>query len=197
MTHPDSQELHRYADGEISQRRSRKVAAHLEGCSECTDEIRRIRATGDLVRQASEELVAEAPLEGFADRVMARIEVDEQPLPWTARLRTWLGEFFRYRRRVWAPSLGLAVAAAAAVLLAIGLRQPDPVPPPQTAELPSGTTVLSVSFGSSVNGTVFEVEDKDGSTTAVIWVDNAKSMAEDNTGAFRFQRRGERGAKHS
>lgn len=58
------------------------------------------------------------------------------------------------------------------VVLTVGSEAPP-------MERPPSSSVMSVSFGSSVDGTVFELEDKDGSTTAVIWVDEGKSVATD------------------
>jgi hypothetical protein len=88
----------------------------------------------------------------------------------------WIGEFFRYRRRVWAPPLALAGAAAAVLVVVFAIGRDAPTIP--TTHGSQGSAVLSVSFGSTVDGTVFELEDKDGSTTAVIWVDQGKSPAD-------------------
>lgn len=195
MGHPNPQQLHRFIDGELSVRRTRKIASHLEGCSECAEVVERTNATGDLLRLAADEIIAEAPLEGFADQVMARLAAEEAPLPWTERIRAWVSEFILYQRKVWVPPMAVAAAAAVAAVLVFGFRGSPVTDSMGTAELPQGTTVLSVSFGSSVDGTVFEVEDKDGSITAVIWVDRAKSMSEENTGACRDVPIGAKGVK--
>jgi len=182
MAHPDPLELDRFADGDLGSRRARKVALHLEGCTECSCAVERIRATGGALRSAFDEALAEGPLDGFADRVMERLSVPpEAPLPWAARASAWLGEFFKHRKRVWAPSLALATSAAVALVLVVAFRT---APTPMDRS-PAGSSIVSVSFGSTVNGAVFEMEDKDGSTTAVIWVDDAKTVAGDNVKAFR------------
>lgn len=191
MDHPDPQELQLFADDELNGRKAQAVAAHLDGCSECGEAIERIRTTGDLLRLAVDEIIADAPLEGFADSVLEQIEA-EAPLTWSERLKTWFGEFYRYRQRFWGPSLALASGTAAVLLVLIFFGgesgttpSPDRLPSLPPVDLVPGSSVLSVSFGNSVDGTVFEVEDKDGSTTAVIWVDEAKSISGENTGAFR------------
>jgi anti-sigma factor RsiW len=174
MSHPDPQELQRLVDGELGARRTRAVSQHAKSCSGCAETLDRIRGTGALLRMAMDEARDDvAPdFDGLADRVIAAIEAEPRPLPWTERLRVWLGEFVRYRRRIWAPPLALAGAAAAVLVVVFALGRDAP-----TIERPQGSTVLSVSFGSTVDGTVFELEDKDGSTTAVIWVDQGKSPA--------------------
>lgn len=176
MRHPDPQELQLLVDGELSRRNAHNVSAHVRSCPECADVVERIRATGAFLRLAVDDMIADAPLEGLSDRVLSEIANGEKKstLGWSERFRTWFGEFVRYRQKVWGPPLALAGAAAAVVLVVftIGTEAPP-------VERPPSSTVMSVSFGSSVDGTVFELEDKDGSTTAVIWVDEGKSVATD------------------
>lgn len=169
MRHPDSKELQRFVDGELNRRHARKISAHLDECPECTEAVEAIRGTGDLLRLAFDQTIDDAELDGFADRVMEGIELDK-PVPVTERVRVWFSEVFKHRRKFWAPPLALAGAAAAALLIVVFVGEEMP-----NRDLPGGSTVLSVSFGNSVDGTVFELEDKDGSTTAVIWVDESKS----------------------
>jgi anti-sigma factor RsiW len=176
MRHPDQQEFQRLIDGELSRRRAHKVSAHVRSCPECAAAVERIRATGALLRLAVDDMIADAPLEGLSDRVLSEIGKEETKgrLSFTERFRTWFGEFIRYRQKVWAPPLALAGAAAAVLLVVFTVGSEAP-----PIERPPSSTVMSVSFGSSVDGTVFELEDKDGSTTAVIWVDEGKSVASD------------------
>lgn len=177
MRHPDTEEFQRLVDGELSRYRAHEVSAHIRSCPECAASVERMRATADLVRLAVDDMVSDAPLEGLTDRIMAELETEkvQERLGWVERLRTWSGEFVRYRRRVWAPSIALAGAAAAVALVVITYGHEVP-----QIEHPPSSTVMNVSFGSSVDGTVFELEDKDGSTTAVIWVDEGKSVANDS-----------------
>lgn len=176
MRHPDPQEFQRLIDGELSRRRAHKVSSHVRSCPECAATVERIRATGALLRLAIDDMIDDAPLEGLSDRVLAGLEKEEgkATLGWSERFRTWLGEFLRYRQKVWAPPLALAGAAAAVALVVFTFGSEAP-----PMERPPSSTIMSVSFGSSVDGTVFELEDKDGSTTAVIWVDEGKSVATD------------------
>jgi hypothetical protein len=169
MRHPDSIELQRFVDGELNSRKARELSKHLDECAECSDSVHAIRGTGDLLRFAFNDVLEGAPLEGFADRVMEGIEKDSKT-PWFEGLKVWFDEVFKHQRKVWVPPLALAGAAAAALLITLSFG--DELP---NREVPNGSTVLSVSFGSSVEGAVFELEDKDGSTTAVIWVDESKT----------------------
>lgn len=183
MRHPDPEELQRLVDGELGHRQTPSVSKHVSDCAECSEAVRRIRATGDLLRLAFDQIAEDAPLEGFADRVMESLAKQERkPLPLRERIATWAGEFFRYRQKLWAPSLALASAAAVALVALLVLRGD----PPLANQQPAGSTVISVSFGNTVNGHVFELEDKDGTTTSVIWVDESKTASnESNTEAGR------------
>jgi hypothetical protein len=174
MRHLDAMTLQRYADGELGARRSRVVSAHVESCAECAAAVERVRSVGDALRLAFDEQLAGGVLDGFADRVMATVAADPRPLPWRERAVAWLGEFTRYRKRIWAPSLALSGAAAVALLLVVAVGADVPA-----RSAPAGSSVLSVSFGSTVDGAVFELEDKDGTTTAVIWLDESKTAPGD------------------
>lgn len=48
--HPGYASLNRFADGELSPRRHRRVASHLAGCSRCRQEVAFIRHAGKLAR---------------------------------------------------------------------------------------------------------------------------------------------------
>lgn len=61
--------------------------------------------------------------------------------------------------------------------MVLGLGRTTTAPLPE-AGLPPGSAVLSVSFGRQVAGTLFQLEDKDGWTTAVIWVDEGQADSE-------------------
>ena len=174
MSHPDPDLLERYVDGELSRRRRRDVETHVEGCDGCASAVGELRRVGALVRMASEDAAAEASLDGLADAVLEAVQKDERPLPWSVRARTWLGEFARYQKKIWVPPLAAAGAAAAALLIVVGVSGPAPTPDAPSA-LPPGSNVLSVSFGSTVDGSLFLLEGKDGTTTAVIWVDEGES----------------------
>lgn len=168
MDHLDQRAIERYVDGELGRREAADVAAHLEGCADCAAAVEAVRGVGVLLRAMAEDAASEAPLDGLADRVLEAIG-REKPAPWTERLATWLGETFRYRKKVWVPSFASAAAVAAAVVVAVLVAGRPPVRP--EAATPPGSSVLSVSFGQEVEGTLFQLEDKDGSTTAVIWVE--------------------------
>jgi anti-sigma factor RsiW len=173
MAHPDRQLLERYLDGELRGGRARRVKDHLGACAECSLEAGRSRALGKLLRTAAEQEGRLASLDGIADVVLRHVREDRR-LPWVARARVWLGEFIRHQKRVWVPPLTAGGAVAVGVVLFVGLRATTP----PGAELPPGSSVLSVSFGRSVEGSLFQLEEKDGTTTAVIWVDEGEPRSE-------------------
>jgi anti-sigma factor RsiW len=175
MAHLDERDLERYVDGELGRRRSRAVAAHLETCETCTAAVDAIRGVGALLRTMADELADGAPLDGLADRVLAEAK-RQAPLPWTERALAWLGEFGRHQKKIWVPSLATATAAAVAIVVFVSVGSTPPATP--EASMPPGSAVLSVSFGQDVGGTLFQLEDKDGSTTAVIWVDEGEPGSE-------------------
>ncbi len=171
MDHLDQREIERYVDGDLGRREAAAVEAHLEACRDCAAAVARVRSVGTLLRAMAEDVAAEAPLEGLADRVLEAV-ARQRPAPWTERLAAWLGETFKYRKKVWVPSFAAAGAVAAAAVVALFVVGPDPVR--LDPGLPPGSAVLSVSFGQQVEGTLFQLEGKDGSTTAVIWVEEGE-----------------------
>lgn len=99
MEHLEQRDIQRYADGELGRRSRRRIAAHLESCSECSAALGRQNRLGGLLRQLAEDQAALAPLDGLADRVIAELR-QARPLPWPTRARVWLDEWLRHRKKV-------------------------------------------------------------------------------------------------
>ncbi len=205
MAHPDIQQIQRFSDGELDKRRARDVEAHIRDCPKCTVTVNQLEKIGQLVQLAAHQINIDVNMDGFADAVLERIsdEKAEQSVSWREKIKVWLGEFVRYQRRIWVPTFATAGVAGATLLVVIGVAQQQqisasdlPSTPlssdsasmigagslssssnvmPGAGSLPPGSNVLSVSFGSSVDGALFQLEGKDGSTTAVIWVDEGKA----------------------
>ena len=74
--HPLYRTLNRFADGELSPRRQRRVAAHLADCSRCRREVSFIRNAGELARSLDTQKVRQELL----DRVLERRAEGERVL---------------------------------------------------------------------------------------------------------------------
>jgi len=184
MTHPETTELQQWLDGELSRRRARNVDGHVQSCGSCRQAVQELEATRDLLRFALNECADDPALTSLADHVLAAVETQER-LPWRERWRTWLAEVAQHQRRLWLPPLAVGTAAAVALVAVtffvshappVGVELTDPTGGASAslgAGVPPQSEVISVSFGNTVQGTLFQIEDKDGSRTAVIWVDGS------------------------
>ncbi len=112
-----------YLDAELSPEAARHVTSWLDENPEALKEVEHLRRVWDLLDLYEEEAVPE----GFANRVLAEVEVSG------AEPR---GRLIRF------PGLVGALAVAALVLVALGIgmrlgrRPADPVAPPPVAEVP-------------------------------------------------------------
>jgi anti-sigma factor RsiW len=184
MTHPETTEFQRWLDGELSRRRAQKVDGHVQSCGSCRQAVQELQTTSDLLRFALHERADDPALAGLADQVIAAVESQER-LPWWESWRTWLAEVAQYQRRLWLPPLAVGTAAAVALVAVTFFSSHAPpagvelTAPEEVASASLGTAappqseVISVSFGDAVQGTLFQIEDEDGSRTAVIWVDGS------------------------
>jgi len=161
-THIPDQELERYFDGELSGSKAAEIKDHIESCKDCCAKLQRMENLGRMIRFAAEENAESFDEDAFLANVRKGIEKDRQ-VPLSETLKVWLEEFFSFRKQIWVPS---AVAVTAAVLvMVVSFSQPvDMTPEPY-----GNSNVASVSFDSG-SGIVFQVEEDNGSTTAVVWV---------------------------
>lgn len=104
--------LSEFLDGTLSDRARRGVAAHLDGCETCRNELRELRATVALLRSlpASEE----PPY--LATRILARVEAGDAAPSWRDRARDLADAVLANR---WTPA---ACAVAMLFVAAIALR---------------------------------------------------------------------------
>ena len=112
--HPAGRELSSFLDGALSDRRTEKVARHVEACRTCARELAALRkVTAALASQEEME-----PRPGWLSRVQEEVAAGERPAS-TARIR------FRLRLR-----LAGGIAAVAGGLVGVGLWLAPPPPAP-------------------------------------------------------------------
>ncbi len=141
-----------FVDGELEADEAQAVAAELERCETCRADVERLRLGREALIAAMEQEADEVSFDGLWDRIAARIEPVAPPLPWSARLRARLGEFWARRRFVLMPAAGLAAAAILAVVVLTGGPTPPPaqpggVEPPTLARIGRGAPDAVASEG--------------------------------------------------
>lgn len=164
MSCPDDTTLMLLHDGELPARTKAALDPHLRTCERCRAVLDGLAMQRALTCEAIEAELEPVAFAGFAQRVMAGIEV-ERPVPLGERVRLWLEEFFEHRRRVWVP----AAAFALVLVVAGGIWQ---LQPPAPLPEPGGSSVVSIRAGSE-SAIVFDIPSQDGlSSTAVVWVND-------------------------
>lgn len=162
-THPSDLEIEALFDGELDGLRKREVEAHVASCPECGARLKRIEHLSRGIGVMSERMAEGVDFDAFFAKVNEGIRRAE-PTPIGERIGVWLDEFVAFRKAIWIPAL--AGASAIAVMLAITLSGA----PPSPTRLQGGSSnVASVTFDSG-SGIVFQMEEENGTTTAVVWV---------------------------
>lgn len=110
MLHPAAEEIEAYVDGSLAEAERVVFESHLTTCGRCTAEVDEWRS----LFAALASLPALEPSAGFADRVMAGVDVT---LPWPARLAALLRRLVPTTPRAW---LLLSVLMALPVVCAGG-----------------------------------------------------------------------------
>lgn len=127
--HPDELYLSRYADGEVSSGRRRRIEVHLEACAACRDALEAIRLIGREVAAQGRIPPPDGARGAFWPAVRARIAAGPGPAP--PSLLSWIREWARDWLIV-EPRRALGGAAAAILILAVGWvawRASAPAPP--------------------------------------------------------------------
>jgi anti-sigma factor RsiW len=112
--HPAGRELSSFLDGDLSDRRTEKVARHVQACPTCSRELAALRKVSAAL--ASQEELEPRP--GWLSRVQEQVAAGARPAS-TARIR------LRLRLR-----LAGGIAAVAAGLVGVGLWLAPPPPAP-------------------------------------------------------------------
>lgn len=128
--------LGRHLEGELGEARRRRLAAHLEGCAACRDELEALRRTVELVRSLEDPALTADP----AGRALARLREQAQPRPGAWRV---------------APGAARGAGLAAAGALVLGgtlLLFTGPLGPPEepTAPLVDSGRAPELGFGPRV-----------------------------------------------
>ncbi len=89
--HLSAERLQAFLEGELPSREHARVEEHLTACVHCSAEYDAWR----LLFEDLEDLTSPQPRQGFAERVMAGVEIPAGPLPLAARVRRRLGEALR------------------------------------------------------------------------------------------------------
>jgi anti-sigma factor RsiW len=109
-THPTPTALQDLLDGALAGRSARLVRSHLAACASCRDEAR----SWDAVLRGVAAMPRYAPSAGFADAVMARVQVAQAAPARVALVRRALDRVRALagpqRRRAWAAAAGIALA---------------------------------------------------------------------------------------
>lgn len=120
--HPEAEQLEAYAEGALDVADRAVVESHVLGCADCQGAVEEWRA----LFAALEGLPQLAPSVGFADRVMARVQVESRARMWRAhalaQIRTaahGVGRWMPQTTRGWAfatAMLGLPAILGSAVV---------------------------------------------------------------------------------
>ena len=103
--------LEEYFDGELAERESTQVAAHLVSCVTCATESAALTAEQEMFSRYDRELeVSPLMWERIAEEAVAPVAIEEDS---RIGLREWLVGFFKV------PSFGFSVAALALILIAV------------------------------------------------------------------------------
>lgn len=116
--HPSDWTLELLAEDALGPDEAAKVRAHVDSCVQCGAEVEAYRAVfASLAMMPTFE-----PSSGFADSVMARVQVAPQPA-----MAQWLVRWLPATRRGWTLLLGLAMAPALPLLALVGWIVADPL----------------------------------------------------------------------
>ena len=132
MTHLTEEERQRAAEGTLDARQQADVAAHLAACIECAGDVARLRALLARARAAPD---APGDIADQWPAIHARIERGKiVPLP---------GPAGSPRRRADWRAIGLAVAAAAAMVTIFVVSRPHANSPSGIAATPDGVVITA------------------------------------------------------
>lgn len=165
-------------DGELSPRQTAALEEHLRGCAGCRARQALWSATADAVRARAVAAAELVRLDGFADRVLARVSADERArsnvLPFRARLGVAATEEWRLHKVALSAGGGLLAAAGLALALFVGPFAPTPEGRPALlAQAGSGATTIQELEYAAPNAAVLELPGQ----TTVIWVSDDASGA--------------------
>jgi anti-sigma factor RsiW len=153
------------ADGALSADDRAWVEDHLRGCASCRDRQALIGAQGQALRDALAARAAKLKLDGFADRVLARVG-EQRAAP--SRIPVWGHEMWWAHRGAIVAAGGLAAAACMALGVFLSPSRADD----ELALLADNSPqVEEVEFGTR-DGAVLQLPQQ----TTVIWMSDDRAV---------------------
>ena len=185
--------LERYHDNELRSSKVKEVEKLLSDSPDHQQSLREMARIGDLLRLMNEESQEAVSFDGFEHRVRAGIKTAQAP-GFAERLRIWTSEFFEHRQAIWIPSVAVAGAAAAILLIlplfadqSGQLRHPSPsdkgeiwMASDSNSSLQLHSTIELVNFGEAT-GSKYEISDGQGGTVGVVWIEENPQGQERDT----------------
>jgi len=187
----DEERLMRYLDGEVDAAERREIEAWLAESKDARALCASLDVVNHAVRAIGEDIGRGG--DGIADAVLAKIDTDARVVDIRAPAGSSRSRAPGRRLLSLAPALGLALAAAAAVVVylrpvsqpgasrrvaAPSVARVEPAPAAESSEhdplpaLEPGASIESVDFGASA-GTIFMISagtDSDDAETPVVWL---------------------------
>ncbi|MBK8171395.1 MAG: zf-HC2 domain-containing protein [Sandaracinaceae bacterium] len=170
VEHLEDEKLQRYFDGETSPGESTVVRHHLDACGVCTSRLQKLEKLRGLFTEMVEDVGETPAFDAMFANIRTGIE-KQKNAGFGERFRLFAGDAVTYHRRTVVSAAAVTLAAAAALVL-MWSGSDSNIP---TDEMPSGirgTQVEEVQFGQDGAGTVFQIENGDGSSAAVIWIND-------------------------
>lgn len=180
-TELDDETLQRFYDGDLSPVEERVVRSRVEQDPNAQKRLQELERLSALIQLAADEVGSTVDSDAMFDNIAKQLDADAER---GGGLRMVAGGWFAEHRRVLLPLVGVAAAAAFAVIAltprdagddtaarAAQKRERTRIAEVTPAEAPStvhGTRVENVDFGKNT-GTVFEI-DTAGVATAVVWI---------------------------
>ena len=158
--YPDDSLIHRYADGELDERKAKEFEELLDKSPELRKELDDIRAVGDKIREAVHSEVEQVNFRPVWAAVNETIEKEEQSR--SKGVIYNLMELFTPRR--------IAVAASATAMLMLGvLIVWQFMLAPSSGE--AALTAVDIQYADDLD-IVISVDVLDDSVTTVVWINN-------------------------
>ena len=153
-----AQRLEKYFDGEMTEHERAFIEEHLFECQACHAKLNLLKELHTLIATPVEEAARREDFPWVWQKIEKRIQTQEKP-SWLESLRQWLGLSPLLRRRVWVPSLAVA-------LLVIVVTAPFVL---EKTSSPSAASVVVYVESQTNNVMVYEPETGQ-EPVAVIWL---------------------------
>ena len=170
LEHLDDEKLQRYFDGETASGESTVVKRHLDECADCMKRFQKLQTLRSLFAEMVSD-VSEAPaFDAMYANIRAGVE-KQKNAGFGERFKLLVNDTVTYNRRAVVSTAAVMLAAAAALVIMwqTGSDNDDEDVP---ASAIRGSEVEEVQFGMDGAGTVFQIENGDGTSAAVVWIND-------------------------